>query len=171
MRITRLFQLQRQHWPPIIMAAALLSVLAAAALAANTSLAQTGADMLEDSNPDATLGTLRPNLPQPEPAQEVFSLTLQQLSDNHLVLLWDIADGYYLYRKSIGLEGGKASLVIPEGTLIEDEFFGEVAIFHNSLEVHVLLEPEQDIDTFVVNYQGCAEDTYCYPMQFEALEI
>lgn len=109
--------------------------------------------------------------PQPLPAEEAFALTVQQRSDDQLVLSWDIADGYYLYRKSIGLEGIQANLSIPEGTLIEDEYFGEVAIFEQHLEVQVMLEPKQKIDSFTVTYQGCAKDTYCYPKQFLELEI
>lgn len=109
--------------------------------------------------------------PQPLPAEEAFALTVQQHSADRLVLSWNIADGYYLYRKSIGLEGIQANLSIPEGMLIEDEYFGEVAIFEQSLEVQVMLEPGQEIDSFTVTYQGCAKDTYCYPKQFLELKI
>jgi thiol:disulfide interchange protein DsbD len=92
---------------------------------------------------------------------------------------WAIADGYYMYRskfrftsKTDGILAGKPDL--PGGETKHDEFFGEVEIFRNQLEVRVPLERGPGtgrVLTLETSSQGCADAGLCYPPHRQTLEI
>lgn len=94
-------------------------------------------------------------------------------------LRWAIADGYYMYRskfrftsKSDGVAAGKPEL--PAGETKRDEFFGDVEIFRNQVEVLVPLERAAGSDQVLrleASSQGCADAGLCYPPQRETLSI
>ena len=68
---------------------------------------------------------------------EAFGFDYVQ-KDGQLIVKWDIADGYYLYKKqfktaSKGAVIGKASY--PESEQIEDEFFGLSDVFYEDMEI------------------------------------
>ena len=96
---------------------------------------------------------------------EAFSLDVVR-DGAGLQLLWQIQPGYYLYRHRVGVIGsdrvGKPR--IPEGIHKEDEYFGEVQVFYESLVVDVPVKGAE-VETFLVEYQGCAEAGICYPPQ------
>lgn len=104
------------------------------------------------------------------PADSAFSLQVRLLDDaTQVVLHWDIAPGYYLYRKSLKLgSAAQASLplALPPGEAIMDEFFGAVDVYYKQLD---LTAPTADATAsdgtllLVIEYQGCATDRYCYP--------
>ena len=97
------------------------------------------------------------------------------ISENKILVSWDIKPGYYLYKKSIFIKTGDDVLEHNYTSKIEssisDQFFGESAIFIGNLEVDaklldVNLSSLQDIK---VIYQGCAEGRYCYPKRVISL--
>jgi len=101
-----------------------------------------------------------------------FAASARAISQNAVILRFDIAEGYYLYRDKIGVriaegEGIELGPVNPpDGKLIEDEFFGETEIFRDSVEILVpVLRSADDVDRIVlaVDYQGCADLGVCYP--------
>ena len=101
-----------------------------------------------------------------------FAASARAISQNAVILRFDIAEGYYLYRDKIGVriaegEGIELGPVNPpDGTLIEDEFFGETEIFRDSVEILVpVLRGADDVARIVlaVDYQGCADLGVCYP--------
>ncbi|MEX2366643.1 MAG: protein-disulfide reductase DsbD N-terminal domain-containing protein, partial [Pseudohongiellaceae bacterium] len=78
------------------------------------------------------------------PAEQAFRLNVVVELPDTIVAIWEITDGYYLYRKSLQLEeAGSAGLLgeirIPAGTLINDQFFGDVEVFHDRVTVSVPL--------------------------------
>lgn len=111
------------------------------------------------------------------PADSAFALSAYIETPNTLVLLWEIEDGYYMYQKSLNfIEANNTSLglpVIPMGIQTEDEFFGEVEIYYQRLLIRIPFDPEKvgDNISLQLNYQGCAEASYCYPMQFKELSL
>ncbi len=111
------------------------------------------------------------------PADSAFALSAYIETPSTLVLRWDIEEGYYLYRKSLNfIETNNNSLqnpVIPIGTQTEDEFFGEVEVFYQQLLIRIPFDATKvgDNITLQLNYQGCAEASYCYPMQFKELNL
>ena len=63
-----------------------------------------------------------------------------------LLVRWDIAEGYYLYRDKFKVkltEGNDVTLgspSLPPGETKHDEFFGDVQIFHHEAEMRVPLK-------------------------------
>jgi len=106
------------------------------------------------------------------PTDEAFAFTALIEAPGTVVLLWDIREGYYLYRKSISVMDADDRVIdigeLPAGEMLEDEFFGEVAVYFERL-LHrfplTALVAQDHTYAFVIHYQGCAEDLYCYPMQ------
>ena len=101
-----------------------------------------------------------------------FAASARAISQNAVIVRFDIADGYYLYRDKLGFriaegEGIELGPVNPpDGTLIEDEFFGETEIYRDSVEILVpVLRSADDVAEIVlaVDYQGCADLGVCYP--------
>ena len=90
---------------------------------------------------------------------------------DQVVLNWEIAEGYYLYRARIKVTTPSASAQLgaaqfPAGQFKTDEYFGRQEIYHHELRVTVPVAraaggafslPLQ------VTYQGCAEKGLCYP--------
>jgi thiol:disulfide interchange protein DsbD len=115
------------------------------------------------------------------PADSAFALSAYIEAPSTLVLRWEIEDGYYLYRKSLGFmetgtDSGNNSLgspLIPSGAQTEDEFFGEVEVYYQQLLIRIPFDPESvgDNISLQLNYQGCAEANYCYPMQYKELNL
>lgn len=111
------------------------------------------------------------------PADSAFSLSAYIEAPNTLVLRWDIEAGYYLYRKSLNfIEISNNSLqspVIPMGVYTEDEFFGEVEVYYQQLLIRIPFDSALvgNNISLQLNYQGCAEASYCYPMQYKELNL
>ena len=80
-----------------------------------------------------------------------------------VILFWQVAPGYYLYRDKFEFVAGGARLQaeLPRGELRQDETFGEVEVLSGLIEV-MLPAPG---DRLEVHYQGCAARGYCYPPQ------
>ena len=105
-------------------------------------------------------------------ADEAFRVSVTPEQPDLLLVRWDIADGYYLYRDKFRVkltEGNDVTLgapSLPPGETKHDEFFGDVQIFHHEAEMRVPLKrtsAEATDITLQVAYQGCAEAGICYP--------
>tara|TARA_R110000772_G_scaffold123765_4_gene230200 strand:+ start:625 stop:1149 length:525 start_codon:yes stop_codon:yes gene_type:complete len=111
------------------------------------------------------------------PADSAFALSAYIETPNTLVLLWEIKNGYYLYRKSLSFtETGTNSLqspIIPTGIQTEDEFFGEVEVYYQRLLVRIPFDRDELGNSLALelSYQGCAEANYCYPMQTKSVSL
>ena len=100
-----------------------------------------------------------------------------RLENQDIVVTWDIADGYYLYRDKMKYSAVGAELgapVYPEGEIHADEFFGEQVIFRGAFEVRIpLLSAQPDVRSLELKLrsQGCADYGLCYPPQDWTAEI
>lgn len=99
------------------------------------------------------------------PVDQAFQFDFTQ-QDDKLVLRWQIADGYYLYKKQFKtvqqqVELGQPSF--PAATQIEDEFFGISAVFYQQVEINYPIIQSQQDGVVKIRYQGCAEAGLCYP--------
>lgn len=96
---------------------------------------------------------------------EAFIFDFAQ-KDEQLKLRWQIADGYYLYKKQLKIVAKDASLGeidYPPAREMEDEFFGLSEVYFNEVELtSTILNAKQDA-VVKVRYQGCAEAGLCYP--------
>lgn len=107
---------------------------------------------------------------------EAFQLTSTVSSGNQVKLFWNIADGYYLYRKRLSVSSANGEVIIgelglPAGKMYHDEFFGDVEIYENSLDVSVPIQASSDSIQLIVGYQGCAHAGLCYPPIKKTLDI
>lgn len=101
------------------------------------------------------------NQPKFLPAEQAFVFSSQQ-NEQQLNLNWQIADGYYLYKKEIVISGIEPlTPQFPSAEHYHDEFFGDVEIFRNQLTVGVPL-PANSAGQVEVRYQGCTKG-FCYP--------
>ncbi|WP_407314857.1 protein-disulfide reductase DsbD [Pseudomonas sp. nanlin1] len=133
---------------------------------------------LLDSRPSSTLGASALNNSNDFlPVREAFQLSLVQANEQNLTLRFVAADGYYLYRHRLQFHTEPADIGLgqarlPEGEKKHDEFFGDVEVYHNILDVEI---PRTAGDTraftLVVTYQGCADKGLCYPPETQRLAI
>ncbi|NLU19073.1 MAG: protein-disulfide reductase DsbD [Serratia liquefaciens] len=107
------------------------------------------------------------------PVDQAFAFDFKQ-QGNQLSLDWQIRPGYYLYRQQIKLVPKQASLgtfELPAGLSHKDEFFGEVAIFKQQLNLKVPLQQATADASLSVTYQGCAEAGFCYPPETRVIPL
>lgn len=96
-------------------------------------------------------------------SQEAFQFSSSQQGDR-LQLQWQIAQGYYLYKKEIGVSAQNrviGELIFPPAERHQDEFFGEVEIYRQQLQLDIPTSSVQS-GLIEVRYQGCTTG-FCYP--------
>ncbi|MBK1734376.1 hypothetical protein CKO15_03560 [Halorhodospira abdelmalekii] len=105
-----------------------------------------------------------------KPVEEAFPFQIEQIAENRLVATWQIAPDHYLYRHALdfSLEDGDneiTDVTIPEGEKHHDEFFGEVQIYRDFLQVHIeTSQPLSESALLRAEFQGCNEPrALCYP--------
>jgi thioredoxin:protein disulfide reductase len=100
------------------------------------------------------------------PSDQAFSLRVSQAEHGQVHLNWQIAKGYYLYRKQLTVNaepaGSVQHIIFPEGTIKHDEFFGASEVYHDRVEVLVTAPDAQALN---IGWQGCADAGLCYPPQ------
>ncbi len=91
---------------------------------------------------------------------------------NTIIARWEIEPKHYLYKSKFTFslaDGAAATLgtpIIPKGEEKSDEFFGDIEVFHNLVEIKIPVErstTDESALTLKVGYQGCAEAGICYP--------
>jgi thiol:disulfide interchange protein DsbD len=114
---------------------------------------------------DNTLPDLFSDEPDFLPVDEAFIFDFQQ-QQNKLVVSWQIADGYYLYKKQMKTATKGASVSepnFPPAEQIEDEYFGISDVFYQQLEIDYEIFSAEPDSTITIRYQGCASAGLCYP--------
>ena len=99
------------------------------------------------------------------PVEEAFVFDFAQQGDT-LVIRFDIADGYYLYKKQFKASTKNATLgepVFPPAEQIEDEFFGISDIYYNTVAFSYPISETVQDGVVKLRYQGCASAGLCYP--------
>jgi thiol:disulfide interchange protein DsbD len=104
--------------------------------------------------------------------QQAFRLTAQLASRNEIVVRYDIAPGYYLYRDKLKFATEPAAVALgvprtPKPGIHEDEFFGRVEIYRGPVEIRVPVKLPAGAERFtlIVRSQGCADAGVCYTPQ------
>ncbi len=105
---------------------------------------------------------------------EAFVPTVEVL-DNQLLVKFDIAKNYYLYKMRLNVTSDDAVLgepVIPEGYEKDDPYFGLTEIYYKFVEFSVPIEEAKKNPIKVkLDFQGCAEDRLCYPPTSREFEL
>jgi len=130
---------------------------------------------------DAILGAHRPAGAQRDflPPDDAFRFDAFADGPDRVRLVWQIANGYYLYRSRLAVETTTARTVLgrlqlPPGTQKSDEYFGKQEIYQRELVAELPLARAGDAASDVllaVTYQGCAEAGLCYPPIHKSLHV
>ena len=114
------------------------------------------------------------------PPEEAFNLSARVEGDN-LIAEYQIAPGYYMYRERFAfqIESSDAparlgNAQIPAGKIKQDEFFGEMETYRDSVRIVLPLifegAPASSL-LIKMTSQGCADIGVCYPPQKQALTV
>ncbi len=113
-------------------------------------------------------------------ASEAFAtqVTLEQSTspDPSVAVQIDIAPGYFLYRSKISVESSDAqfgALQLPAGEKKQDQFFGDVETYRDTLNFTAPLTSvkQAGVLSVTVNSQGCADIGICYPPHSEVFTL
>jgi thioredoxin:protein disulfide reductase len=105
---------------------------------------------------------------------EAFQFSAELKNTDKLLLSWDIADGYYLYRQKFKFVSQSPDIktgepVFPAGQVKQDKHFGSVEVFRAHLDVELPIQRQIAKSTRLVlevTFQGCADAGVCYmPIQ------
>lgn len=112
------------------------------------------------------------------PPEQAFRVGVRAPARDRVLLGFDIADGYYLYRKKFAFAartpGAKLGAAeFPPGEIRHDDYFGDVEIYRGHLEAALPLEAPADIAALElqVGLQGCADRGLCYPPQKRLVRV
>ena len=96
--------------------------------------------------------------------EQAFQFQVVSTTQQSAELTWKIADGYYLYRDQlqVSLAQQPLKLSLPPSQEKNDPNFGLTQVYYGKLSTQIQVEPLQQ---FTVQWQGCAENGLCYPLQ------
>jgi thioredoxin:protein disulfide reductase len=154
---------------PVVSSTALASAAADPAISAAGS-----ASTLTPKGIDAVLGTSKAKSGGGDdflPPDEAFRFAAIPDGPDHVKLIWQIADGYYLYRTRVkaattSTQAQLGALEMPTGETKSDEYFGKQEIYHHELVAGVPVARASAAEFAMplqVTYQGCATAGLCYP--------
>ena len=109
-------------------------------------------------------------------AQDAFVVSID-IDKSGVDLKWEIAPKHYLYLRDIktkrnGLDV-KYHVRNSNQSKYDDAFFGNVLILKEKFEISILIPDivNNTQDTITVDYRGCAEAGFCYPMETLSFRI
>jgi len=102
------------------------------------------------------------------PPDEAFRFTAEYDGAAHVLLRWNVAPGYYMYRHGFKVRGEEESVFLaldfPAGEIKTDEYFGTTEVYYRRVALPAALPAGFSGPLrLVVSYQGCAEAGLCYP--------
>jgi thiol:disulfide interchange protein DsbD len=112
--------------------------------------------------------------------EQAFPFFVSEAGTNTLRVTWQSAPEHYLYKRAFKFSyyssataaAQDVAFSIPQGLAKTDEFFGEVEVYFDQLEVELDLPQSPSTDGFlIIEYQGCADWGFCYPPQRTRFEL
>ncbi len=109
-----------------------------------------------------------------------FQVSAEAVGPDRVRLIWQIADGYYIYRHKLKAETPSSSaqlgsLDLPAGKKKTDEYFGEQEVYYH--EIVATLPVARAASTSAtelplsITHQGCADAGLCYPPETRELTV
>ncbi len=100
-------------------------------------------------------------------------------ADDKVIVHWDIADGYYLYRNKFRFSSKTNDVTLgdpdlPPGKTKVDPFFGEIEIYRKAVDIELPVRfpgKMPDLLELEVKSQGCADAGICYPPHRQKLIV
>jgi len=103
------------------------------------------------------------------PPEQAFKYTASA-DESQVTVEWRVTDGYYLYKKRMGLSAATAGVTVgdsvyPKGEAHQDDYFGEQEVFRHTFKVTAPLSGAKagDMVALKLKWQGCADAGLCYP--------
>ena len=107
-----------------------------------------------------------------------FKGSLTQVSPDKIKATWEIAEGYYLYRKRFSFKSDNPNItlgepVFPKGKIKDDPGFGKVETYRHSvsIEIPIVYNSSNTELSLKTKSQGCADIGVCYPPQKKTLTL
>jgi thioredoxin:protein disulfide reductase len=104
------------------------------------------------------------------PVDQAFVFTAFADGGERVMLDWQIAPGYYLYRHRISAKTATpgftlGAIALPDGKKKTDEFFGDVEVYYDILSASLPVGRMDGVSALElsISYQGCADAGLCYP--------
>ena len=112
------------------------------------------------------------------PVEQAFRFSATAVAADRLELVWQIAEGYHLYRDKFKFQSQTDDIQLgqvnfPEGLIEQDAVFGEMVVYRQSvrLDLPIIAQNSQRQIKVLVKYQGCADIGLCYPPQKTLVEL
>ncbi|MBK1709893.1 protein-disulfide reductase DsbD [Marichromatium gracile] len=110
---------------------------------------------------------------------QAFQPSAEAIDADTLKVRWRIAEGYYLYAAKFAFTTDTAGItlgepVLPEPEIKQDEFFGEVGIYRDTVEITLPVTRSAaapEVLTLETTSQGCADAGLCYPPHRQRVQI
>lgn len=101
---------------------------------------------------------------------DAFRISAQATGPDTVEVSYEVAPGYYLYRKRMGFSTDTPNAQLgeaqfPKGEIKNDEFFGQMEVYHRSMKAVLPVTRSNGAPltlALTVKYQGCAEAGLCY---------
>ncbi len=109
------------------------------------------------------------------PADQAFAFNAKVV-DGKVLLNWDIAKGYYLYKNKIKIASDQPQRLgeaqFPVAKIKNDEFFGKVGVYRDNVLVTVpVVGGKSKLIVVNVEFQGCADLGVCYPPMAKSVTL
>ena len=115
---------------------------------------------------------------EPIAPELAFIPEIESVDTDSLFVQFEIVDGYYLYRDKNKFTANDTNVntgapEFAEAIVINDDFFGEQAIFRDSTRIEIPYTAKPGVSRFElsVTFQGCADIGLCYPPTTVALGV
>ena len=119
----------------------------------------------------ALLASILAQAIQPLPMDQAFAFNATAKDNQTIILQWNIAPGYYLYRDHFNISTTNShNTTLAEPILPRDYVektipsLGQFAVYNHSMYIiqPVIASTDKNI-TLTIHYQGCSEQGFCYP--------
>jgi thioredoxin:protein disulfide reductase len=111
--------------------------------------------------------------------EDAFRFAASADGPDRVLLTWQIAEGYYLYRSRLKAvtsspDAQLGRLVLPKGKTKTDEYFGEQEVYYGELTAALpVAKPGTSALALPIDvtYQGCADAGLCYPPETRTVSV
>ncbi|MFP6796916.1 MAG: protein-disulfide reductase DsbD domain-containing protein [Pseudomonadales bacterium] len=106
---------------------------------------------------------------------EAYQMDAFLSDDGYVEVHWEMPPGYYLYRHrftfSLDSGGALGQPVIPVGIEKVDDYFGDVEVYYDEVNVRIPVIEQTGPLRIGITYQGCADYGLCYPPETRWLTL
>lgn len=114
----------------------------------------------------------------PPPADEVFQVQVKTLDPNTFIVNWQIKPGFFLYSDRIKLDLQPESnfhlgtLRFPSPLIKVDQQGHSYTVYRDTLRLPIPVLGENPGESLLqLQYQGCADDGFCYPPETRWIKV